>query len=124
MAEMKRPEQELQIQVVRHLRAVLLPPAMFFHVPNGGKRTVVEAAKFKQMGVVSGVPDLIITWIGPNGPIMLAIELKAGKGKLTDNQADVCDKLRGCGWFVVEARSVDDVCEALNRYHAPIRGRI
>ena len=28
------------------------------HIPNGGSRNVIEAAKFKKMGVKAGVPDL------------------------------------------------------------------
>lgn len=30
------------------------------HSPNGGKRNSIEAAKFKQMGVRAGFPDLIL----------------------------------------------------------------
>ncbi len=29
-----------------------------FHIPNGGSRNIIEAAKFKKLGVKAGVPDL------------------------------------------------------------------
>lgn len=34
--------------------------SLLFHVPNGGKRSKVEAARFKAMGVQAGVPDLFL----------------------------------------------------------------
>lgn len=34
-----------------------------FHIPNGGKRNVIEASKFKQMGTLPGVPDYQVIWV-------------------------------------------------------------
>lgn len=36
----------------------------FFHVPNEGKRGKLEAIRLKAMGVVAGIPDLILVWGG------------------------------------------------------------
>lgn len=52
---------------------------LLFHVPNGGSRGKVEAARFKAEGVKPGVPDLFLPvarglWHG------LFIELKRQKG--------------------------------------------
>lgn len=33
---------------------------MLFHIPNGGKRSKTEAARFKQEGVKAGVPDIFL----------------------------------------------------------------
>ena len=33
---------------------------VWFHVPNGGKRDKITAARLKQMGVRSGVADIIV----------------------------------------------------------------
>ncbi len=63
---------------------------LFYHVPNGGKRGIIEASKFKRLGVRAGVPDLVI--LRPGGS-SLYIELKAGMGKLNDNQNEWRDKL-------------------------------
>lgn len=79
---MRHIEDQLQKSIVRwfdlqyaNLRHLLI------HVPNGGYRNAVEAAKFKQMGVRAGVPDLILLYPNKEHPFM-GIELKAGK---TDN---------------------------------------
>lgn len=34
--------------------------SMMYHVPNGGKRTAVEAARFRAAGVKAGVPDIFL----------------------------------------------------------------
>jgi len=31
-----------------------------FHIPNGGRRSKVEAMRFQAMGVIAGVPDLCL----------------------------------------------------------------
>jgi hypothetical protein len=56
---------------------------VWFHVPNGGKRDKVTAARLKQMGVRSGVADFIV--LSRCRP--LALELKVPKtGRQSDNQ--------------------------------------
>lgn len=35
---------------------------LLFHVPNGGSRNMMEANKFKSMGVVAGVADIFFLW--------------------------------------------------------------
>ncbi|MGV7234638.1 MAG: VRR-NUC domain-containing protein [Nitrosomonadaceae bacterium] len=64
---------------------------LLFHVPNGGKRDPREANKFKAMGVVAGIPDLVFC---KNGKTYF-FELKTDKGKLSDRQIDVHEKLVG-----------------------------
>ena len=50
------------------------------HIPNGGSRNVIEASKFKKMGVKAGVPDLQL--LIPNGLIHgLWIETQATKAQ-------------------------------------------
>lgn len=56
---------------------------LFWHTPNGGLRNKFEAARFKAMGVVSGVPDIILT--GGITPICY-LEFKDLKGKQGVNQ--------------------------------------
>ncbi len=60
---------------------------MLYHIPNGGKRSKAEAGRFKAMGVKPGVPDIHLPV--PRGPYhSLYIELKAPKGRVSENQAD------------------------------------
>lgn len=56
-----------------------------FHVPNGGRRSRWEAIAFKQMGVKSGVSDLIM--LVPRGKYNgLIIEMKFGSNGLSEEQ--------------------------------------
>ena len=64
-------EQKLQIAVVNYIR-MAFPDVLCFAVPNGGKRSMIEAALLKKMGVLAGVSDLLLFWGGGMG----AIELK------------------------------------------------
>ncbi|MBD5128452.1 MAG: VRR-NUC domain-containing protein [Ruminococcaceae bacterium] len=68
-----------------------------FHIPNGGKRDAREAARFKRMGVKPGVPDLFLP-VPRGGFHGLFIELKAPKGKPTDNQAKWLSVLEARGY--------------------------
>ena len=58
---MEHKEDDLQMACVRwfDLQFSVLSWALF-HVPNGGFRNRHEAARFKAMGVRSGVPDLLL----------------------------------------------------------------
>lgn len=52
---------------------------LLFHIPNGGSRGKVEAARFKAEGVKAGVPDLFLPVA--RGPYHgLFIEMKRQKG--------------------------------------------
>lgn len=55
------------------------------HVPNGGQRSKTTAARLKAEGVKAGIPDICIPY-GSHGYHSLYIEMKAPKGRLTDNQ--------------------------------------
>ena len=58
---------------------------MLYHIPNGGKRDKLEAARLKLEGVKAGVPDLCLP-VARGGYHGLYIELKAGKNKATPLQ--------------------------------------
>lgn len=61
-----------------------------FHVPNGGHRHKAVAVKLQALGVKPGVSDVLL--LVPRGGFHgLAIELKAGKNKTTDNQDEFLD---------------------------------
>ena len=113
---MRHEEDSLQIACVRwfDLQYHWLSWALF-HVPNGGSRNRIEAAKFKAMGVRPGVPDLIL--ILPRGGYhYLALELKVGKNKQTENQKWYQSKMTENGGKYVVIRSLDDFIETVNAY--------
>lgn len=110
---MKRPEQALHIAAVAFMRAALPPQIVVLHVPNGGKRTMREAALFKAMGVTAGAPDLLV--ILPNGQAAW-IELKAPGGSLSEAQTIFRDRVLALGCGYETARSLDEVERILTRW--------
>jgi len=110
------PEQELQYECVKWMKRHLSSEVVFFHVPNGGKRSMREGAIFKAIGVLAGVPDLIIAWPGT----IAAVELKAGKGRVSEDQIEVQARMSAIGWHVFEVRSLDQLQLILRNLGAPI----
>ena len=53
--------------------------ALLYHVPNGGSRNKIEAARLRAQGVKSGVPDLCLP-VARGGNHGLYIELKRQRG--------------------------------------------
>lgn len=105
------PEDRLQVGVLEYLELVL-PHALLFHVPNGGRRSLTEGRKFKLLGVRAGVPDLVLVHDGKT----YFFELKAPKGRVSPEQHRFGEDARiaGAGWAVV--RSLDDVRNALSAW--------
>lgn len=98
----RRPEQAIQRAVFEHLRWRGAKNIFPFHPANGGWRTAVEGAILKSMGVVPGVPDVIIIQDGR----VFALELKA-KGGPTPAQLSAHDLMRAAGATVGVAVGVD-----------------
>ena len=110
---MRHPESDLQIACVRWFRHQY-PKVLIFAVPNGGKRNAREAARMKAEGTTAGVPDLFIA--SPRGGYGgLFIEMKAGKGKLTEAQEEMHDRLVVDGY-------VCDVCRTLESFQKIVQG--
>ncbi len=79
---------EDQLQTALFLKCHNLLPQtrkLLFHVPNGGYRNKIEGAKFKSMGVIAGVPDLLLIW----GGSVYGIELKFEKGTTSPAQKEL-----------------------------------
>lgn len=106
---MKRPEQAIHKAVVSHLNMRAEPRVFFWHTPNEGKRGWVNAAALKAMGMIAGVPDLLILHQGR----IHALELKAPGGRLTPSQRLVMERMRDCGASVAAAFSLDEALVTL-----------
>jgi len=61
--------------------------ALLFAIPNGGHRNKATAGKLKAEGVKAGVPDLCLP-VACGKYHGLFIELKAPKGRVTDDQRE------------------------------------
>ena len=86
----------------------------YWAVPNGGKRSKTESARFKKEGVKSGIPDLTIVHDG----MYYGLEVKkpktlTPKGRLSKNQKEMIEKIESAGGDVKVVYSVQDVIEAL-----------
>jgi hypothetical protein len=99
----RRPEQQIQRAVIDHLRWRAVPGVFTFHPANGGWRSAVEAAIFKSLGVVAGVPDIIII----HGGRCYGLELKSVNGRLTDVQRIAHERLREAGALIAVVHGID-----------------
>lgn len=90
-----------------------------FHIPNGGKRNVAEAAHLKRQGVRAGVPDLFLPI--PKGAYHgLFIELKTGKNKATEKQIEWLKRLNNNGYLSRICYGADAAIELIKLY---LRGK-
>jgi hypothetical protein len=86
------------------------------HSPNGGYRDLIEAAKFKRMGVSPGFPDFEIPY-PRKGHHGLYIELKRMMGgKLSEFQMQWRDFLVGQGYAWFEAKGADECIKIISDY--------
>ena len=91
------------------------PKALFTHVANEGKRTPFEQYKMKYLGTKPGIPDLMI--FTPNAfRGGLAIELKAGYNKPTDNQKKWLKSLENANWIAKWHNNFDDCVKTIDDY--------
>jgi hypothetical protein len=111
---MKHLEDTLQITCLRWFK-LQHPHILIHHSPNGGRRNVREAARFKQMGTVAGFPDLHIA-APRKGFHGLYIELKAGKNKPTGSQISVMRTLQSEGYRCEVCYSFDEFTNVVNDY--------
>lgn len=103
--------------VVLHLRARAAAGVFFFHVPNGGRRSAVEAAIMQGLGVRAGMPDIVCIKAGQ----AYGLELKAEKGTLSANQRQCHDDLRAAGAIVGTATGLSEALVWLEN-HGLLRG--
>jgi len=101
----RNAEARTQAAVVEWIRLVA-PQLIAFHVPNGGYRTPAEAARMKWVGVLAGVPDIIV--LGLDGRCWL-IEVKGPGGALSADQRAIRDRCAALRIPFVVAKSIDDV---------------
>jgi hypothetical protein len=98
-------EARRQAAIVAYVRQVVEPPTKVWHVPNGGLRDKVTAAKFKWMGVLPGVLDLTI--VGPDRRIGFW-EVKEPGLSLSDEQIEMIEALTAMGYRCAVVWSIED----------------
>ena len=106
----------MQRALVNYIR-LQYPKVFMCHIPNEGKRTKFEQYKAKVLGIIAGMPDVmmfnprydktdgvlnVIKYVG------LVIELKIKPNKPTDNQLAVLANLKALGWSTHVCYSFDE----------------
>jgi len=88
---------------------------LFFAVPNGGARGVVEASIMKGEGVTAGVSDCILL-VGRKGFNSLCVEFKTGDGRQTALQKEWGELTEVNGNKYVICRSFDEFVKIITWY--------
>jgi hypothetical protein len=104
-------EAAIQAAVVELIRQIA-PGLVVFAVINDGLKPKRAAAKHHWMGLLPGIPDLVL--VGPNGMVRF-LEVKQPGGQLSEAQERVIGELEAGGATVAVVRSVDEAVEAIGR---------
>lgn len=97
-------EAQLHKAVAQYLAIALPKHAVWTTIGHGGGGKI-RGAQLKAMGLAPGFPDILIL---SNGKAY-CIELKSKKGKLSEQQTALHERLMIAGCFVDTCRSVDEV---------------
>lgn len=85
------------------------------HIPNGGKRSASEAARFKAQGVKAGVADLFLP-SAHGGYFGLYIEMKYGNNRPTDKQREFLRDMARAGYSAHVAYGSQEAIDLLLNY--------
>jgi hypothetical protein len=107
----QQPEAAIQRAVFQHIQLRGAHGVFAFHAANGGARRSIEAAILKGLGVVAGVPDIMVI----KGGKAYGLELKAPGGQLSEAQRAAHEALRTAG---AEVATVDNLDDALRQLEA------
>lgn len=108
-----RSEHQEQCAVVDYCKLRNIP---IFAIPNAGKRNATIAKRFKNEGLESGVPDLMIP-VPNNAYHGLFIEMKRIKGgKPSDNQYVWNELLNKLGYLAVFCYGFDMARLEIDKY--------
>jgi len=88
---------------------------LLHHIPNGGKRNIVTAVKLKREGVKAGVPDIFLP-VPRGSKHGLYIEMKAEKGRLSENQKWWLKELKKQGYETAVCFGWEEAKETIERY--------
>ena len=108
----RRDEQIIHRAVVDHIAWRVHPNVWWCHIPNGGRRSKIEAAILRGQGVRPRPPDLLIVADGKAH----FLELKADRGRLSQAQRDCHEQLRRAGAEVATAFGLDQPLAQLMRW--------
>lgn len=101
-----QPEAIIQRAIIDRLR---WHGCLVMAVPNEGRRSLANGRRMKANGLTAGAPDLLVYRAGRHA----LLEVKAGKGRVSDAQSEMHARLAAQGWPVHVVRSQDEAMDAL-----------
>jgi hypothetical protein len=104
--------------VAGYLTGCLVKPFIFFHVPNGGRKSFNQGTRLKKMGVKAGIPDIVI--LGDSRAFLIELKREVG-GRLSDAQKLLHPEIIAAGCPVATCRSLEEVKAALETWGVPLR---
>ncbi len=107
-------EDIMQNKIMRFLD-INYPGALYTHVANEGKRTPFEQFKMKFLGTKAGIPDILI-FTSNKQYSGLAIELKTGYNKPTQNQQNWLGMLNDNNWLACWHNDYDKCISTIKTY--------
>ena len=96
-------ETQIQQSFIQYLDLCAHRDLVYWAVPNGGKRSKVEAARLKAEGVRAGIPDVHFM----HKCTFYVLEIKKKKGRLSPEQKVMIERLRAAGAVVEVAYGLD-----------------
>lgn len=113
---MRHDEDNIQIACVRWFSMQYPQYApLLHHSPNGGRRNLREAARFKAMGTKAGFPDLFLA-VARSGYHGLFVEMKSEHGRQSTEQKQWQHSVEWEGYRYEICRSIDEFMEVMNDY--------
>tara|TARA_B100000212_G_C27108282_1_gene419421 strand:+ start:202 stop:576 length:375 start_codon:yes stop_codon:yes gene_type:complete len=107
-------EDKMQNKVMNYIRNKY-SNAIYTHISNEGRRSPFERYKMKILGSKAGLPDIMI--FNPNKFYNgLAIELKIGYNKPSENQKKWLQDLEKAGWHATWSNDLDKVITTIDNY--------
>ena len=101
-------ETSLQQTLIEYLRMILVE-GFVAAIPNAARRSEKDHALNAVPGLFSGMPDLVVVVRRR----VIWLEVKTGKGRLSEQQASVHALLRDLDHDVFTVRNIEEVREAL-----------
>lgn len=112
---------EIAIQTLFRSRCKMMCPAVsLVAIPNAGKRSQWAAQQVKREGLAKGFPDIMA--LAPGGLIAF-LEMKAPKGRLSEDQSEWQERLERMGFPCGVFRDADDAVRFLYENGFPFIAR-
>lgn len=114
MAKKEYPEQVIQTNFLSYIAQAGIDGLFAFHIPNGQNVGPFVGMKLTRMGLVAGMPDLMLIHKGH----LFALEIKNDKprGKLSPSQIMTIAALREAGVECAIAYGLQDCIDQLDAW--------